>query len=176
GVRNAWRAESTRRVGATGHGHPQPSDPPVSLDMLAEQGWQPAAQPLSADVELGPRLDAVVAALVEVGWGRRAARAVVEGVAVAAERDGKTSGEAVGWRPLAARLGLPPWQVRRVTVLLLGAPGWPGLVERMATQGPDVLEEQQVGAAVRSTVVGWWPPPPVAARRAGPRARTLLAS
>ncbi len=101
---------------------------------------------------------------MEVGWGPAAAGAVVEGVAVTAVRDGKASAEAVGWRPLAAHLGLPPWQVRRVTVLLLGAPGWPGVVERMASEGEEVLDERGTRAALCSTACRRWPPPPKAAR------------
>jgi hypothetical protein len=92
---------------------------------------------------------------------------VVEGVAVTAVRDGKASQEAKGWRPLARRLGLPPWQVRRVTVLLLGAPGWPGLVEQMTAEGCHILDGPSIAAALRSTAVSGWPPPPVAARTRG---------
>lgn len=180
GARNAWRAESARHAQGAAAGARGPADSAVSLDVLVARGWQPVAEPALSGVELGPRLEAIVTALVEAGWAQPAARGVVEAVAVTAVRDGKASAEALGWRPLAARLGLPPWQVRRVSVLLLGAPGWPGVVERMATQGRGVLEEPAMGAAVRSTVLGWWPPPPVAARRRGhPRpspARVLLAS
>lgn len=139
GVRNGWRMESVRREEQASNGQRRASDPPVSLGVLVERGWEPAAEPIEAGGELGPKLEAVVVALVDAGWRQGADRAVVEAVAVTAVRDGKASAEAVGWRPLATRLGLPPWQVRRVTVLLLGAPGWPGLVERMAAQGSGVL-------------------------------------
>lgn len=138
---------------------------PVSLTQLLERGWDQEEEP-SARAQLGSRLQAVVAALVQVGWERRAANAVVEGVAVTAVRDGKTSTEARGWRPLAIQLGLPPWQVRRVMVVLLGAPGWPGVVERMALEGDQVLAESGVRAALRSTLASSGPTPVLAARMA----------
>lgn len=179
GVRNGWRAEHARQEYSRGTDQQQPSDPPVSLAVLIEHGWEPAAQPIESGVELGPMLEQVVAALVRAGWQPRSARAVVEGVAVTAVRDGKSSAEAVGWRPLARRLGLPPWQVRRVTVLLLGAPGWPGVIERMVVEGRHVLQQRGIGAAVRSTTLGWQPPPPAAARsaeRPGGETRAPVAS
>ena len=163
-VRNSWRAGNARleqpmagRAGGFAR--------PLSLSLLLEEGWEPEAEPWAC-TGLGRRLEALIEALVHVGWERRAAHAVVEGIALAAVRDGKATADAKGWRPLAARLGLPPWQVRRVTVLLLGAPGWPGLVERMASHGCQVLEDDSIVAAMRSTTTSSCPPPPAAARRA----------
>lgn len=167
GARNGWRVERARREQQANDGQGRASEPPVSLSVLVEDGWEPTAQPIEPGVELGPRLEQVVAGLVYAGWEQRAARAVVEAVADTALSDGKASGEVVGWRLVAARLGLPPWQVRRVTVLLLGAPGWPGVIERMALEGCHVLHEPSIKAAVRSTTLSRWPPPPAAARRAG---------
>lgn len=169
GDRNGWRVERARQLAGDDR-RGRANDPPVSLSLLLEYGWEPAADDVAEVVELGPRLEAVAAALVDAGWEQPAARAVVEGVAVTAVRDGKASTEAVGWRPLAAHLGLPPWQVRRVTVLLLGAPGWPGLVERMVFEGLDVLDEQSTQAALQSTASRRWPPPPKAARCWAPQA------
>ena len=163
-VRNSWRAENARlEQRKTGRAHTFAR--PLSLSLLLEEGWEPETEPWAC-TGLGRRLEAVIESLVHVGWERRAAHAVVEGIALTAVRDGKASAEAKGWRPLAARLGLPPWQVRRVTVLLLGAPGWPGVVERMATDGCQVLEDDSIVAALRSTATSSWPPPPAAARRA----------
>ena len=163
-VRNSWRAENARleqpmagRAGGFAR--------PLSLSLLLEEGWEPEAEPWAC-TGVGRRLEAVIEALVHVGWERPAAHAVVEGIALTAVRDGKATADAKGWRPLAARLGLPPWQVRRVTVLLLGAPGWPGLVERMASHGCQVLEVDSIVAAMRSTTTNSCPPPPAAARRA----------
>jgi hypothetical protein len=163
-VRNSWRVERARyeqRQAGRAHAFPRP----LSLSLLLEEGWEPESEPWAC-TGLGRRLEAVVDSLVHVGWERRAAHAVVEGVALTAVRDGKATADAKGWRPLAARLGLPPWQVRRVTVLLLGAPGWPGVVERMTTDGCQILEGDSIVAAVRSTATSSWPPPPAAARRA----------
>ena len=163
-VRNSWRAERTR-VEHQRAGRPPAFPAPLSLSLLLEGGWEPQAE-VWVCTGLGRRLEAVVESLVHVGWERRAAHAVVEGVALTAVRDGKATADARGWRPLAARLGLPPWQVRRVTILLLGAPGWPGVVERMATDGCQALETDSIVAAMRSTATSSWPPPPAAARRA----------
>ncbi len=163
-ARHSWHAEKTR-LAQRDAGQPRSFDRPISLSLLLEEGWEPVAEPWTC-TGLGRRLEAVIEALIGVGWERRAAHAVVEGVALTAVRDGKSSVEAQGWRPLASRLGLPPWQVRRVTVLLLGAPGWHGVVERMATEGSQVLEHESIVAAMRSTTLSSWPPPPVAARKA----------
>jgi hypothetical protein len=163
-VRNSWRAESSL-VAQRQDGRVHTFPPPLSLSLLLEEGWEPEAEPWAC-TGLGRRLEAVIDGLVHVGWERRAAHAVVEGVALTAVRDGKATADAKGWRPLAARLALPPWQVRRVTVLLLGAPGWPGVVERMAHDGCQVLEADSIVAAMRSTTTSSWPPPPAAARRA----------
>lgn len=175
GDRNGWRADSARHEL---QGRAGTAEPPVSLSVLIERGWEPPAQAGPGN-DLGGRLEAVVSALVSVGWDERAALSVVEAVALTAVADGKSSTAAQGWRPLAARLGLPPWQVRRVTVLLLGAPGWPGLIERMSAGGCDVLDDAGIEAALRSTAISWWPPPPVAARKRDvvpKRSRALAAS
>ena len=163
-VRNSWRAERAR-IEQVQAGLPHAFPRPLSLSLLLEEGWEPETEPWSC-TGLGRRLEAVIDGLVHAGWERRAAHAVVEGVALSAVRDGKATADAKGWRPLAARLGLPPWQVRRVTVLLLGAPGWPGAVERMAHDGCQVLKDTGMLAAMRSTTTNSCPPPPTAARRA----------
>lgn len=162
--RQSWHAEKAR-LAQRDAGLPRSFERPISLSLLLEEGWEPVAEPWTC-TGLGRRLEAVIEALIGVGWEQRAAHAVVEGVALTAFRDGKSSAEAQGWRPLATRLGLPPWQVRRVTVLLLGAPAWQGVVERMATEGCQALEDEGIVAAMRSTALSSWPPPPVAARKA----------
>lgn len=160
-TRNSWRV---RRAQEWTGGDPL-FDPPVSLTGLIEEGWDRAEEP-EARVQLGPRLEAVIGALVAVGWEKRVAHAVVEGVALTAVRNGKAATDAQGWRPLAAKLGLQPWRVRRVMVVLLGAPGWPGAMERMTTEGPGALEEEGMRAALRSTITSSWPTPSLAARQA----------
>lgn len=160
-TRNSWRV---RRDQEWTGGDPL-LDPPLSLTRLIEEGWERAEEP-AVRVQLGPRLEAVIGALVDVGWEKRTAHAVVEGVALTAVRNGKAATDAQGWRPLATKLGLPAWRVRRVMVVLLGAPGWPGIMERMTTEGPSALEEKGMRAALRSTITSSWPTPTLAARQA----------
>lgn len=124
--------------------------PPVSLTRLHESGWEPTAPPAAA-APMGPGLVAIAAALVQVGWERRAAHAVVQAVAATVARDGDRAGIR-GWRGLAARLDLPPWQVRRVAAVLLGGPGWVGAVERMASDGQASLEDPDMRAALAATL------------------------
>jgi hypothetical protein len=138
----------------------------VSLSTLIDTGREPPNDAWLEAPRPGPLLDLVVEALAAAGWEVGKARTVVEAVAASATRDGKASSDAQGWRRVAAHLGIPPWQVRRVTIVLLGAPGWPGLVERVACRGPGVLEEPEAMAALRSTAVSWLPSPASAARRA----------
>ena len=123
--------------------------PPVSLTKLTDDGWEPPASSAVA-IRIGADLLAVVDALVKVGWEKRTAHAVVEAVAAAVSRNGDRAG-IQGWRGLASRLDLPPWQVRRVTAVLLGGPGWNGVVERMASRGAVALEDPDVLAALRAT-------------------------
>jgi hypothetical protein len=46
-----------------------------------------------------------------------------------------------GWRTLAQATGLPPWQLRRLSVLLCGAPNWRGLIEVMTDTGHVFLHD-----------------------------------
>ena len=124
--------------------------PPISLTQLDESGWEPATPPAAAS-HMGPGLLAVAAALVQVGWERRAAHAVVQAVAATVARDSNRSG-IQGWRGLAARLNLPPWQVRRVATVLLGGPDWTGAVERIALGGPASLKDPDMQTALRATL------------------------
>jgi len=101
---------------------------------------------------LGPLLAAVVQALVGVGWDVTQARHLVVAIAAGAERGVRTGASLPGWRRVSRHLGIPPWQVRRVTMLLLGAPDWPGLVERLVADGTGALEAPGLRAALRATV------------------------
>jgi hypothetical protein len=125
-------------------------DEPLSLDMLMEDGFEPVAPPVVAP--LGPALDAVVKALADEGWTYTSARRVVEAVAANAGL-GRTRARTVGgWRTLSQATGLQPWQVRRLTVLLCGAPSWPSLIEVMLDAKHDVLCDSTVRRAIRSTL------------------------
>jgi hypothetical protein len=125
---------------------------PVSLSLLAEQGHEPSAPAVGDEPTLGERLDLITELLVSHGWVRDQAYVIVEHVAHSAVGNGTGSREAPGWRRLAAALDLPLWQARRVTVLILGAPGWPGLVEQLVTAGPCALDDPAVHSAVRATL------------------------
>ncbi|MEO8329158.1 MAG: hypothetical protein ABI586_04045, partial [Candidatus Nanopelagicales bacterium] len=108
----------------------------------------------------------VVDGLVHAGWSERAARVIVEAVAAGATRRSCTVSGVRGWRRLAQALDMPPWQVRRVMVVMLGAPGWPGLVEHLVTDGKAILNESDMRAALRSTLVASSPSPVTATRHA----------
>lgn len=139
--------------------------PPLSLTQMIELGWE--QEQASTHLHLGEGLQAVVLALVEAGWEPRAAHAVLDGVISSVTRDGSGRNAAQGWRSLASRLGLPPWQVRRVSLVLLGAPGWSGAIERIRDRGPVALEDPDLRAALRSTALATLPTPVAAARLTG---------
>ena len=56
-----------------------------------------------------------------------------------------------GWRRMAVALGLPPWQARRLCVVLLGTVTWPGLLARLIHDGPHARHTPAMQAALRST-------------------------
>jgi hypothetical protein len=108
---------------------------------------------------LGRALDAVVNAMVEEGWNHTKARHAVEAVAANAGLGQARATTAGGWRTLAHGTGLPPWQLRRLTVLLCGAPGWPGIVELMVETGHQALRHPAVRSAIRATTNRHFPVP-----------------
>lgn len=134
---------------------------PVSLDRLIEDGWEPPAPPLHAD--LGPRLSQIVAALVAVGWSPTTALRSVLGIAAAAGAAANSraarSAELPGWRGLAQDTGLPSWRTRRLAALLLGYRGTPGLIAAMVRDGDHVLYETEAQRGLCSTVHRWAPSP-----------------
>ncbi|MEO6821362.1 MAG: hypothetical protein ABI468_02355 [Candidatus Nanopelagicales bacterium] len=149
GVREAWRlAAGSPRPGRPGDAL-APVRRPVSLSML-DPDW---CAPTTGHVfdGIGPRLEVIATAMVRAGWSREEAVAVCEWVAYRAHDRSVT--KTPGWRTLARLLGIPAWRARRATVLLLGSTTWPGLVERVASEGSIVLQRPDVLAAVRSTVV-----------------------
>jgi len=138
---------------------PRPSC--VSLDMLLETGSEPtpASDPTDTVSGVGRVLGVVVDAMRDVGWDVSVATELVEAIGELSPRRVGSTRRKGGWRRLAEQLGLPPWQVRRVMVLLQGEPGWEGLLARVQREGPDVLGDVGVAAALRSTVVEWMRPP-----------------
>jgi hypothetical protein len=142
---------------------------PISLSLALERGFEPVAPGPEEGSALGERLELLVELLVRHGWPREQAYVVIEHVAASAVGNGTESHEAPGWKRLAAALALPLWQARRVTVLLLGEPGWPGLVERLVTDGPAVLDCPAVRTAVRATLDESMRPPARIARQVAAR-------
>jgi hypothetical protein len=148
GVRAAWRLH-VELAAAPARGRA------VSLAELTERGWEPAATP--GRRLAGPRVAAIVAAMVAAGWQREQAwQAMDWAIAVADRRfTGHRSGAdgaSSGWRSLALRSGMAPWRTRRALALLLGEEGWRGLLARVLESGEAVLSDPEVVAAIRSTV------------------------
>jgi hypothetical protein len=169
-IRTAWS------LAASGpESKPRPDGPaartrPLGAITISELEWAgfaipDQAPPMNSDAPPSI-LPQIVDALVAEGWSAPTASLMVDAVAVYADGSGCLLAEAKGWRPLAAALSLPPWQVRRVMVVMLGAPGWPGLVERLIIDGRSCLEDPGVVAALRSTLVLESPTPATAARPA----------
>jgi hypothetical protein len=129
---------------------PEHAQPPKSLERLVEAGHDRPTEPEAAT----PLLARVIAVLVDAGWSPHAAARAVTAIAAHARTDGYRFGLSAGWRRLAPALDLPAWRIRRVTLLIVGAPGWPGLVERLALEGDTALEESDMRQAIRATVSG----------------------
>jgi hypothetical protein len=158
-ARTAWRVEQFRAEG--GRGQRRPGDwravadsaalaRPLSLTALIDEGYdRPVTDQLPSEAD--PTMDLLAAVLVRGGWPAAAARETVLHVAEHGLRNRPDQAEVPGWRSLALALGVPGWQARRLTVLLLGAPGWPGLVERLATGGPSALRGPAIEVALRAT-------------------------
>jgi hypothetical protein len=136
---------------------------PVSLTALADAGYEPEAEAV-VSAQSCPRLAAIADLLTRHGWAAELAHAAVLHVAENARPNPAGPVRAHGWREMAAELGIPGWQARRVTVLVVGALGWPGLVERLAAGGTDALSGPVIEAAVRATCEETMRPPVRAAR------------
>lgn len=151
-VRGEWNAVADRRALAQ----------PVSLTALFEEGFDRVEAGVIG-VEWGGRMEVIVDLLARYGWERAVVRAAIAHVAEHARANASGRPRAHGWRDMAIDLGIPAWQAHRVTVLLLGAGGWPGLVERVATDGDTALAGPAIEAAVRSTCEERMRPPARAA-------------
>ena len=122
---------------------------PLSLEAI----YQDQVPPARVDTDsLGETLDALVDVMVTEGWAREPAWQAVGAIAVNARRDGEGVREVGGWRQIARDLDLPPWQVRRLTMVLVGAPGWPGVVESARQHGTSALDWPSTRSAIRSTL------------------------
>src|SRR5665648_602726 len=111
--RRAWEHDAEERAGRRAR--------PISIEPLLRDGVEPAALdsvPRNAPPTLiSTALDLAAGALADSGWSAAEAKEIV--AEVATMEDALSHGATVvGWRPLAARLGLPPWQARRLTFVL----------------------------------------------------------
>ena len=145
GVRRGWRIRATVRRG----GAADPRVEPVE-DLLTLLETEIAADPKKG--LLDDVLPPICRRLVSLGWSRAVLTTVIDAIVdgrLAVEPDGACA----GWRPLSAELDLPPWQIRRLTVALLGGPRWPGLMQRVIRQGAEALDCADCLVVLRSTVV-----------------------
>ncbi len=159
------RRDRARQVGSEWKtvADPAAMNRPLSLSALLDAGYEPAAASQSSESTAGWRLNVLTELLVRHGWRRDAAEGALQHVADCARANPAGTPKAHGWREMALELAIPPWQARRVTVLLLGTREWPGLVHRLAVGGEAALEGPAVAAAFRATVDASMRPPARAA-------------
>lgn len=156
-AREAWRVTAELRTADLKGTHPAIARPPVSLCALRARGWEPAAS--SELYPLGPLVEVVISAMVGQGWPPAVALALVHSIADNSRPRARSTATLPGWRRIGHSLGLPAWQVRRVSILLLGSPGWAGVLERIVVDGVAVLQDPDVVLALRSTRCRWLPSP-----------------
>ena len=172
-ARSAWRVHRfkeaqraevrNRRNGWTSVADPAALARPLSLTALIDVGYEPAAGTGRTSTSSQWRLPIITDLLVHHGWQRELATAAVLHVCDHARQNPKGYPKAHGWREMALELALPPWQARRVTVLLVGTESWPGLMERLDVGGQAALAGPAIAAAVRATVDDAMRPPARAA-------------
>ena len=149
--RRAWemKAEANRSPADASAWQEHRLQRPLSLDAVYPDQVPPAR--VESD-SLGETLDALVDVMVTEGWPRERAWEAVGAIAVNARRDGEGVRDVGGWRQVARDLDLPPWQVRRLTMVLVGAPGWPGVVESVRQHGESALDWPSTRLAIRATL------------------------
>jgi hypothetical protein len=151
-VSRAWRLSQPGRRPAV--------RPPTSLATLTELGWEPVAPPIGSIADRQP-MDVVNAAcdvLVSAGWAAEDAIRIVAYVMTdePTTRGSRWTNElqawtTFGWRNMATRLGLPPWQARRLVMVLRGTVDHPGLLPRLIRAGGRIDLDSDLRAAVAST-------------------------
>lgn len=157
--RRAWKLEVASRDGAVG--------PAVSLDLLLEAGWEPTTNDPdpSEPVHAVGLLEAARRALMLVGWSEAMSTKILATVLDSSTRvDERT--EFPGWRAMAATLGIPAWQARRLTIALRGTSDWPGVLARIVAEGATVVDSPIVRTALMTTRRHSDRSPVLAARRA----------
>ena len=146
------------------------ADPAAQLESLEK--WIDMGLDAISDDYLAESVDFTIAqetaaaALSAAGWQRDEADHIVAMTVQlqALPRDRRCT--VIGWRTMADELGLPPWQARRLCVVLLGTPEWLGLIPRLVLNGSGALRTPGTGAALRSTRVRRHRSPVLAAQRA----------
>ncbi|WP_199421645.1 hypothetical protein [Actinotalea solisilvae] len=143
-ARRAWELDAAERAGGIRR--------PLSLEPLLTSGWEPHAEgtPGVPGGLLAAAVHVAAQALREAGWSTDVAVRIAQETA---EMDGPIGAGAtvVGWRPLASRLNLPPWQARRLVLVLRGSDGAAGLLARLLTDGPSVAEDPEIRRALQAT-------------------------
>src|SRR5665647_2328669 len=152
--RRAWEHDAEERAGRRAR--------PISIEPLLRDGVEPAtldSVPGSAPPTLASAaLDLAAGALADSGWSAAEAKEIV--AEVATMEDALSHGATVvGWRPLAARLGLPPWQARRLTFVMRGSVDRPGLLARLIAEGPRAADTPAVRDALAGTLTRRLPTP-----------------
>ena len=87
-------------------------------------------------------------------WFRLAA-----GASHAAGCTNDVQGGVRGWRAAAASLGIEPWQLRRLALLVVGGRDHAGLLELVVSEGRDVLGKPAVKRSIATTLRRWAPCP-----------------
>ncbi len=148
-------------------GHPGGTS--LGVCSLHEPGVEvadPSAGPEGLDrAEVRAAVAAAARVLLRAGWPPQDAEELLTRIVEDPAPASGTSVAKSGWLAVASDLDLPPWQVRRVMVLLFGAPDWAGLLER-ALRGEDVDTDLALRAAARATRVRSRRSPALEARRA----------
>lgn len=143
--RRAWKLDAAERAGRVQR--------PIALEPLLAVGWQPAhevAIPHTQPSALTRALVVTQRALRTVGWPADTARSIVREVA-GLEAPARPTSTIVGWRTLARKLDVAPWQARRLVWILRGSAQSPGLIAKVLLDGAGAVGTAEVQAALRST-------------------------
>ncbi|HEY3547395.1 MAG TPA: hypothetical protein VGK17_15080 [Propionicimonas sp.] len=124
----------------------------VGLDVLDWHARGAVDDDVATQLDFKIAFATAVIALRDAGWlPDEAARIVATVAGLPYPGESATGAGVGGWRTMASLLGLPPWQARRLCVVLLGTPTWPGLLARMVHEGPGARCTPAMRAALRST-------------------------
>lgn len=136
----------------------------ISLDALLNTPWEPTTDE-HAD-KVGAALAATHGALIAAGWNVDESAKILDAFVDLPPVKSDARSILVGWRAIADKLGLPPWQARRLYIAIRGAADWPGAIARALKDGPKALEAADIQAALRATRTRRHRSPILAARMA----------